>query len=200
MQNIGMKFKRAVIGGSFNPIHLGHLHLFHNISSLLSLETLCVIPTYLSNFKRDSRPVSFDERVAMLKLAILDYKELFPSDNMDIKLSTIEGERGGVSYTSDTIRALYSEYEERGKVNFCMGDDLLSSLDNWNDFEYLRENVRFICFTRDKSEHVTHGAEVIFINSPIFVASSSAIREGREELLSKRVKEYVDEHKLYRAL
>lgn len=196
----GMKHKRAIIGGTFDPVHSGHLYLFHNLHIYCGIETLYVIPALISNFKQDTHPASFEERIAMLYLASLDYHEMFAEDSMKLEISDFEGKRGGVSYTSETIRAFYDDLSESGKVNFAIGDDILQDLDKWHDFEYLKKNVHFICFTRDNSERITHGADIEFIPSPVFEASSTEVRNGRLDLVSRRVREYINEHQLYRAL
>lgn len=197
MHSTEMKNKVALIGGSFDPVHLGHLMLFHSAWKYIEIEELVVIPALLSNFKQDRKPVSFEDRAEMLEQAFLDYRDLFKDSDLKLTLSRIEGERGGVSFTSDTIRALYDRYAENGKVNFIIGDDLASSLDKWHDFEYLKSHVRFFCFKRDDGEIRKVDAEIHFIDSDIYKASSTDVRKGDGSLLSRRVREYIDEHHLY---
>ena len=197
MHSTEMKNKVALIGGSFDPVHLGHLMLFHSAWKYIEIEELVVIPALLSNFKQDREPVSFEDRAEMLEQAFLDYRDLFKDSDLKLTLSRIEGERGGISFTSDTIRALYDRYAENGKVNFIIGDDLASSLDKWHDFEYLKSHVRFFCFKRDDGEVRKVDAEIHFIDSDIYKASSTDVRKGDGSLLSRRVREYIDEHHLY---
>lgn len=197
MHSTEMKNKVALIGGSFDPVHLGHLMLFHSAWKYIEIEELVVIPALLSNFKQDRKPVSFEDRAEMLEQAFLDYRDLFKDSDLKLTLSRIEGERGGISFTSDTIRALYDRYAENGKVNFIIGDDLASSLDKWQDFEYLKSHVRFFCFKRDDGEVRKVDAEIHFIDSDIYKASSTDVRKGDGSLLSRRVREYIDEHHLY---
>lgn len=197
MQPTEMKCRSAILGGSFDPVHLGHLYLFHNIYKYGKIEKLYVIPALISNFKQDSKPASFSSRLEMLRLSVADYKELFPEDKLEVVISDYEGKKGGVSYTSETIKAFFKELEWNGKVSFACGDDLLKDLDKWHDFEYLKENVHFICFTRNKENLETHGADVEFIPSPVFNASSSDVRDGNLDLLSPRVRRYVENEKLY---
>lgn len=196
---IEMKNKTALLGGTFDPVHIGHLRLFHNAYSLAGVDHLIVIPAFLSNFKQDSTPASFSDRLEMLSLALKDYRDMFPSDGLEIEISTYEGEKQGVSYTSETIRDFYQECQDDGKVNFIIGDDILPTLNKWHDFEYIKKNVRFLCFSREGGRG-DWGVEIEMYPSPVTVASSSAVRVGNDEMLSKRVKEYIDEHHLYRAL
>ena len=170
---------------------------FHSAWKYIEIEELVVIPALLSNFKQDRKPVSFEDRAEMLEQAFLDYRDLFKDSDLKLTLSRIEGERGGISFTSDTIRALYDRYAENGKVNFIIGDDLASSLDKWHDFEYLKSHVRFFCFKRDDGEIRKVDAEIHFIDSDIYKTSSTDVRKGDGSLLSRRVREYIDEHHLY---
>lgn len=196
---IEMKNRIALLGGTFDPVHIGHLRLFHNAYIEAGVSHLILIPAYLSNFKQNSNPVSFSSRLEMLRLSVLDYREMFPSDELDIEISSYEGEKKGISYTSETIKDFHARCEENGKVNFIIGDDILPSLNKWHDFDYIKSSVRFLCFTRDGGRG-DWGVEIEMYPSPITVASSSAVRAGDGTLLSMRVKEYIDEHQLYRAL
>ena len=120
--------KKAVLGGTFDPVHMGHINLFHSVSELTDITTLYVIPNFVSNFKRERKTAPFDDRMAMLNLAVLDYSDLYPCDSLSIVVSDMEGRKKGVSYTSDTIRSLFPLLEDDGKVNFIIGDDLLEGL------------------------------------------------------------------------
>ena len=198
MPTTEMKSRIALLGGTFDPVHLGHIHLFHEAFTECGITKLIVIPAYISNFKRGTQPASFSHRVDMLSLAIEDFRNLYPDDAIDVEVSLFEGEKGGVSYTSETIKAFYDEASDNGKVNFIIGDDIIPTLGHWHDIEYLREHVRFLCFTRLGSVENNSGAEVIFIPSDTYHASSSEVRAGSLDMVSPRVRKYIDENKLYR--
>ena len=192
--------KKALLGGTFDPVHIGHINLFHSVSEKTDITTLYVIPNYVSNFKRERKTASFDDRMAMLNLAVLDYSDLYPMDELNIVVSDWEGRRGGVSYTSETIRALFDSLEDDGKVNFIIGDDLVEGLGRWHDAEYLASHVRFWCFVRDGIERRTvDGFEIHYVESEQTVASSTAVREGDLSLVTDSVREYIEENGLYRA-
>ncbi len=195
----GMKHRSAIFGGSFDPIHLGHLHLLHEVATRTDIGCVVIVPALISNFKQDSRPASFAQRVEMARLAIDDFHEIYPYDDIDLDVSTIEGERGGISYSSDTVRALLPEYGVDGRIFFLIGDDILENLDKWHDFPYLKEHVTFVCFPRNGVERSTHGADVVFVEAPVFEASSTQARAGVSGMLSKRVSAYAEHHGLYRA-
>ena len=199
------KAKVAVLGGSFDPVHLGHLFLLHCAISMTDYRRFLIIPAKVSNFKQDSRPQASDaDRLTMLRLALEDFRDLYPEDSgAGIEISTMELERGGVSYTSDTIRELKIQLDDP-MIGLIMGDDHISGLTRWHDFDYLKQNVEFLICKRESSmsnwklpEDICYRA---LIPSDIAPQSSSAIRtdlEGNLDYLSRRVREYVKANNLY---
>lgn len=189
--------RRAILGGSFDPIHLGHLHLMRETEIEAAMEEVILVPNNVSNFKQDQRPVSFFHRRRMLELACLDFHELYPDSRLKLTISDIEGRRKGVSYSSDTVRELLELYKD-DHISFIAGDDIPSTLDRWHDWPYLKEHVEFLIFRRGNGERRhPEGTHIRYFESDIFQASSSEVREGRLELLSRRVLEYVRENGLY---
>ncbi len=196
----------AILGGSFDPVHLGHLFLLHCAVSMSDYSTFILIPAKVSNFKQSSRPQASDEdRLQMLRLALKDYRDLYPQDcNADIRISTMELERGGISYTADTIRLLKEEFGLE-RVGMVMGDDHIGGLSRWHDFEYLRDNVEFLVCRRSEKgtrwDEIPSGVQYIRLE-PETVApqSSSAVRsdvQGNMGYLSRRVLDYVRAKGLY---
>ena len=200
MRSTGMKSeKKAILGGSFDPVHMGHINLFHNISIHTDIATLYVVPAFVSAFKTGRKTASFDDRMTMLMYAVMDYSDIYPEDDLNIVVSDFEGARGGVSYTSETVKHFFQETEDGGKVNFMIGSDLLPTLPLWHDWEYLRSHVRFWCFSRDGgSRIVPEGAEVVFVESPETDASSTKVRSGDFSMVSPQVLEYIEDAGLYR--
>ena len=202
--------KVAILGGSFDPVHLGHLFLLHCAVTMTEYRSFLLIPAKLSNFKRDSAPKASDsDRLEMLRLALMDYKDIYSCDfgtsclNPDIKISTMELDRGGVSYTSDTVKALKDQgYEDIGLV---MGDDHIEGLSRWHDFEYIKENVEFLICRRNpegpKWNLLPQGVRCRHLEpSELYPQSSSAFRsdtDGKLGYLSERVKDYVKANHLY---
>lgn len=197
----------AMLGGSFDPVHLGHLFLLHCAVSMSDYDTFIVVPAALSNFKQTSAPKATDkDRLEMLRLALLDYKDIYPQDeDADIRLSSMELDRGGVSYTYDTVMALKRDMDIHTRLGFIMGDDQIPALDRWYRFDDLKGEVDFLVCRRNQ-----HGAlwnlmpeGVVYSKlepEVLAMQSSSGFREdvsGRMEDLPKRVAEYVREHNLY---
>ena len=198
--------KTAMIGGSFDPVHLGHLFLLHCAVSMSDYSSFILIPAKVSNFKQSSRPQASDQdRLEMLRLAVEDYRDLYPEDrDVDISVSTMELERGGVSFTSDTIRILKEKFG-LDRIGMVIGDDHLEGLSRWYDFEYLRDNVEFLICRRSQEgtnwDLIPEGVCYRRLE-PENVApqSSSAVRsdlQKNQDFLSRRVREYVKAKDLY---
>lgn len=200
----------AILGGSFDPVHLGHLFLLHCAVSMTDYNSFMIIPAKLSNFKQNSMPKASDEeRLEMLGLAMMDYMDIYSQDfcnrsqELDIKISPIELERGGVSYTSDTVRRL----KEMGysDIGLIMGDDHIAGLSKWHEFDYLKENIEFLICRRSPEgtpwNLIPEGVRVRRLEpKEVYPQSSSAVRtdlDGKLDYLSERVREYVKAKHLY---
>lgn len=200
------KTDTVMLGGSFDPVHLGHLFLLHCAVSLTDHERIVIVPAALSNFKQDARPsASAEDRMNMIRLALEDYHDLYPSDrDAELVICDDEMRRGGVSYTSDTVRLLLSRYGLE-KISIIIGDDHIASLTKWHEFEYLKEHVRFLICSRNPDRSVWNlipeGLDYVALgNTELFRESSTAIREDLSshlDYLSPKVRQYVKEHNLY---
>lgn len=193
------RLRTALFGGSFDPVHLGHLFLLHQAAIYTSFERIIISPAFMNNFKREAHPALPSDRLEMLRLSLEDYHELYPEDTISLVIDRAEIDRCGVSYSYDTVQDILSRYEIEGKLGFLIGDDLLPSLHRWYRANDLFPLVSFFCFTREGAEAVTSSLPVQLIPSPSFAASSTEVREGKnlENLLSKRVLAYVQSHQLY---
>ncbi len=201
------KKKVAILGGSFDPVHLGHLSLLHNAICFSNYEKFLIIPAALSNFKQDSTPKATNkERLEMLYLALEDYKELYPNDSKtNIEISTIELERGGVSYTYDTVLDIKKRLNIDGPLGLIIGDDQIQELTKWYRYEDLKNEVEFLICRRDIFQ--SHWSQIPndvhykkIEPNEIAPQSSRVFRENKTvymNYLSKRVSQYVTEHNLY---
>lgn len=200
------EMKIAMLGGSFDPVHLGHLFLLHCAVSMSDYDTFMVIPAALSNFKRTNAPKATDkDRLEMLRLALLDYKDIYPNDDADIRLSTMELDRGGVSYTYDTVMALKRDMGIHTRLGLIMGDDQIPSLARWYRFDDLKDEVRFLICRRNQDGALWNlmPEGVVYSRlepAELALQSSSGFRgavHSRMGDLPRRVAEYVREHNLY---
>jgi len=206
--------KTALLGGSFDPVHLGHLFLLHCAVSLTDYRRFVIMPAKQSNFKRESTPSASDEqRLAMLNLALEDYREIYPQDNICSKvleISDMEINRGGISYTIDTVNALLEQKcngTQSERIGVIIGDDHIALLQKWYRFEELKDKVEFLICRRNNERA---GFENIKLPSGVVAriiqadnVSPESATDIRKDVmshlnyLSPRVREYVVEHKLY---
>ena len=201
--------KTAILGGSFDPVHLGHLFLLHCAVTMTDYTSFILIPAKISNFKQDSAPKAGDRnRLEMLSLALEDYRDIYPEDKAEISISSMELDRGGVSFTSDTVRQLRSVLGYDGtdrRIGIIMGDDHVQGLARWHDFPYLKDNVEFLICRRNPDgvcwDSLPEGLCCRKLEpQELAPQSSSAVRvdpEGNRGFLSPRVKEYVRANGLY---
>lgn len=199
--------KVALFGGSFDPVHLGHLAVLHNALNCTNYDIFLIVPAQLSNFKQDSIPkASSEDRLEMLRLAFEDFKELYPKDDISkLAISTIELDRGGVSYTYDTVMEIKKLYNITGRLGLLIGDDQIPKLTNWYRYEDLKKEVEFIICRRNPNGALWSliPSDVSYVKlEPKALApqSSSQYRENKNtktEYLSNRVRQYVEQKNLY---
>lgn len=198
--------KIAILGGSFDPVHLGHLFLLHSASQLTDYDKFLLIPAALSNFKQEKKPVaSASQRLEMLKLALLDYKDLYPTDSKEVLIDQIELLREGVSYTYETVVNLRQKYNTDQRIGLIIGDDHIQKLRSWYKFDELKDLVQFVICPRSNDQKLWDmlDSQINFIRlNPETLAgqSSSAFRvdsKANLSYLSKRVQDYVQENNLY---
>ncbi|HCA20297.1 MAG TPA: nicotinate (nicotinamide) nucleotide adenylyltransferase [Treponema sp.] len=143
--------KIAVLGGSFNPIHIGHLALADEVCSVLHYDKLLFIPTYKPPHKEMADSVSAQQRLEMVNLACME--------DGRFEVESCEIDRGGLSYTYDTILHLQEKYSGvlEGKIGLVMGDDLLPGFHLWNHASDIASMCQLILakrpFKKEKGSH-----------------------------------------------
>ena len=136
--------KIGIFGGSFNPVHSGHVGIAKKAMEELSLDKLLVIPAATSPFKTGDAPeASFtDSTRLMLVRAAFNGMPGVTVDDREIK-------RGGVSYAIDTVREIAKE-NEGAELHFVIGEDSVEGLPRWKDYEELKTLCKFDSFGRTK--------------------------------------------------
>jgi nicotinate-nucleotide adenylyltransferase len=129
----------GILGGTFNPIHLGHLHLALDVKSLLSLDEILFIPAGNPPHKTDEELASPSDRFEMVRLAISPYSFF--------KISDIEIKRAEKSYTIDTIRKLTKQSPE-DTFFFIIGLDAFMEIESWRNPRELLQSVHFVVVSR----------------------------------------------------
>lgn len=120
--------KTGIFGGTFDPIHFGHINLALQLMEIHQLDEVIVCPAAVSPFKEHLPPVaSADHRSAMIQLAIADIGRF--------QLSRIELDRSGVSYTVDTLRSFSRKYGETAKLYLLLSEEAIETFHCWKDAE-----------------------------------------------------------------
>lgn len=131
--------KIGILGGTFNPIHIGHLILAEEVREKLSLDKVIFVPAYFPPHKNNSDIISAHQRYEMIKLAIKGNSYFCVSDQ--------EIKRKGYSYTIDTVKDFKESYPT-DELYFITGSDLLRYLDEWKDLAEVIKIVSFVVGTR----------------------------------------------------
>jgi nicotinate-nucleotide adenylyltransferase len=187
--------KIGILGGTFNPIHIGHLILAEEAKEKLALEKVIFVPTFLPPHKDNLDIAPAEERMTMLKLAITGNKYFTVSD--------IEIKRDGRSFTIDTLREFKKKYRS-DDLYFLIGSDLLKYLADWKDLKEIIQMVKFIAATRPG--YPLQNLPVYIQTLPIRAVDISAfeirnrIRGSKSfrYLVPEGVFKYISKKKLYR--
>ncbi len=132
----------GIFGGSFNPIHLGHVGVAERAAAEHGLSKVLVVPVHVSPFKTGQAARLDDElRWRLVRLACEGHPLLEPCD--------IELRRGGVSYTIDTVRAIKALHPE-AELFFIVGEDSLAGLPHWRSYDELSKLCRFVSYPRTR--------------------------------------------------
>lgn len=185
----------GILGGNFNPVHHAHLFIADQIQQLLNLDEVQLMPENEPPHVDTKTTISADHRVAMLRLALQDYPKL------TLNLSEIE--RGGKSYTYDTMASLTAEHPENAYF-FIIGGDMVDYLEKWYRIDDLMQLVKFVAVRRDQTVLTAPKYPVQMMDLPLLNISSSYIRESLQAnrrpnfLLPAEVLAYIDRNGLYR--
>ncbi|MFM8494579.1 MAG: nicotinate-nucleotide adenylyltransferase [Planctomycetia bacterium] len=135
----------GIFGGSFDPVHQGHLVVAECCREQARLDRVVFVPTAIQPFKQDRRPAEAHHRAEMLGLAV--------GGNPAFAVSTLELDRGGVSYTVDTLTAI--RHANTGdELHLILGPDALASLPGWREPSRILELARVIAVQRDGLDDV----------------------------------------------
>jgi nicotinate-nucleotide adenylyltransferase len=204
-QNTDTHEKIGVLGGSFNPIHNGHINMACGFAKRLGLDRVLIIPVWSPPHKSAREILPAKTRLEMCRLACRCDERLEASD--------IEIVRGGTSYTADTLRELKQKYKN-AQLYLITGTDMFLTLESWRNFAEISRLAALCACARSEGESALlrecakrletgFGARCVVENFPVTEVSSTQVRrllkEGGDaaELLPPPVFEYIKEHKLY---
>ena len=158
----------AICGGTFDPFHRGHLEPVLHARGEMQWDRVLYVPAWKQPFKSDRESASGYHRFAMAVLATRDYDDIYVDD--------IELQRGGISYTVDTLAELHARY--RGaSFDWIIGEDNVAQLPRWREPERLFAMARFVVLTRGESARQTADRRIVFADTPIVPVSSTEIRQ-----------------------
>ncbi len=195
--------RTGIYGGSFNPVHNGHIHLAETALSDFALDRLFLVPSKISPHRSSDEYVSETDRLNMLKLA---------SENCPkLQVSDYELESSRVSYTIYTVRHFHEIFPD-DKLFLLVGSDMLLSFEEWFCFEEILSIVTLCVVSRNsgdlpllrqKAAELSAYGEILVSDSPALEISSSDIRKKIEKnldyacYLNENVVQYIRMRKLY---
>lgn len=192
--------KIGFLGGSFDPVHFGHLLAAQDVFEQCGLDRLLLVPAAQAPLKPEEVRTSCDDRLAMLRAAI-EWDHRF-------EISDVELRRGGISYTIDSVRHFRTVFP-RDELCWIIGGDQLPKLNEWKDVTELAGMVRFIFLERPghpaKNPPPIPGLRLHRCDGHLIEISSSELRERVRRGLSlhyfcpQKVIAYIEKHQLYRS-
>jgi nicotinate-nucleotide adenylyltransferase len=208
----------GLLGGTFDPVHLGHLAVVETVLPCLQLDRMLFIPAARPPHKTGFSITSFSERAAMLKLALAS----FPC----YELCPLEEDRPGLSFSIDTLRELRQRFGRKSRFFFIIGFDAFAEINSWKEWEHLLDLTAIVVINRpshdggNMAELVSRlfpgyreGAAVVWAAEtgeniyslsmePVSISSTEIRRrvqagESIASLVSADVEQYIRDHALY---
>jgi nicotinate-nucleotide adenylyltransferase len=189
------KKRIGIFGGSFNPIHIGHIEMANLAILELNLDLLYIVPVGTPCHRCDREFASGKDRFNMVKLAFKDNSKIIPCD---YEISSEE-----ISYTYDTLLKIQNIHPN-SLIFEIIGEDSAEYLHTWKNYEKMKKLCEFAYFKR--KGYRSNNSELLEISSPLFNVSSTTIRENIKnnkplgEFLISEVEEYIRNNKLYELL
>uniref|UniRef100_A0A7C3Z6K8 Probable nicotinate-nucleotide adenylyltransferase n=1 Tax=Desulfobacca acetoxidans TaxID=60893 RepID=A0A7C3Z6K8_9BACT len=212
----------GLFGGTFNPIHYGHLRSAEEVAEALNLRRILFIPAALPPHKAPVGVTPFEVRLTMTRLAVGRHPRLAVSD--------VEGRRPGKSYSIDTLRYFREELGPQGELYFILGLDAVLEISSWKDYRELFTLSHFVVLDRpgyDRGQlgellrrqvhpgfkpladgrgfQHPQGCQVLFQSTTLLDISATRIRQSVQQersiryLLPERVRRFILKNRLYKA-
>ena len=199
--------KIGIFGGTFDPVHLGHVGLARDALEQAELAEVVFVPARLQPFKLHKETAPGRDRLAMLRLALEDFPEF--------QVSSCEMDAPEISYTYLTMRRLQGAYGKDCRLYFLTGTDTFLKIELWREAAELLRNYSFLIGTRpgcmqhqlqaciERISGVYNTDVQVICNRQMDISSTSIrqrLREGAPaaDLIPEKVERYIKEHGLYR--
>ncbi len=189
--------KTVILGGTFNPPHIGHLFLAEEIARQFGYERVLIVPSFRPSHKEVEGEVSPRDRWEMVVRSCEDSDILVPDD--------CEIVRGGISYSIDTVESVLKRGDVTGKPGLIIGDDLFRSFPTWKNSGRLLELCDLIVAHRESPQRLDYPYPHRYADNIILPISSTDIRRrvrsGRpwRWLVPPGVYRYIEAKRLYRS-
>ena len=187
----------GIYGGTFDPIHTGHLITAQSVCEMRKLDKIIFIPSFISPHKTNRIASSPKHRINMVKLAVKGIP-FFDYSNLEIK-------KKNISYTIDTIRSLKSSYDN---IELIIGYDNLSTFDTWKEPDKILELVKLVVLRRKVKEsnqpHNKYFDKAVLVETPFIEIYGTDIRERVRNnksinfLVPQKVMAYIYKYNLYK--
>ncbi len=212
----------GIFGGTFNPLHVGHLNSMVTVAKKVGLQKIVAVPTFQNPIKEPIEGPSAEQRLEMVKAGVQDYDGLIVVDGQEVA-------RGGASYTVETIKAYAKNYQP-DDLFFIVGVDVFYSMDQWKDLDKILSMVNLVVTSRSGNQFPftvedfpsqiramveDFDKKVAFLSSGRFIhfvrledidvsatEVRKKIRNGQSvaKYLTVPVEEFIKEHGLYKPL
>lgn len=196
----------GILGGTFDPVHIAHLIIAEEARVKLALEAVVFIPAGRPWLKADQPISPAPLRLEMARLAV--------APNPNFRISSIEVDRPGLTYTIDTVEVLRKEWGTEAEIHFILGMDAVRDLHRWKEPEHLLKLCGLAVFGRPdyqdvplaELEEIAPGASsrIQFLRDPQIGVSGSEIRRRVEQgisiryLVPRSVERFIQDNRLYR--
>jgi nicotinate-nucleotide adenylyltransferase len=190
--------KIGLLGGTFDPVHNGHIEIANSFIRSGIIDELWILLTPFPPHKLNENHVSYETRLMMLEMAFAD---------LDIKILTLEKELPKPSYTYRTIQVLKEEHRD-SNFFFCLGEDSLSKFHSWKHFDKILAEADLLVAKRPNSDHSSVKQSILdkttFVEHKPIEISSSSIKKNIEDAeylssnLPTSVHSIIEKENLYR--
>ncbi|MFW6313645.1 MAG: nicotinate-nucleotide adenylyltransferase [Spirochaetota bacterium] len=170
--------RTAILGGTFDPVHIGHLFMADEVLARLNYEQIRLVPARVPPHKRDAPGANAEHRLRMLELAVEGHDE-FVVDRFEI-------DQDGVSYTVKTLEHLIDSGTVTGRPGLIIGEDLVSGFERWREADRVAELADIILVRRPGGDGERFGREHRSIENLMLEISSTQIRGRVREGLPYR--------------
>ena len=180
--------KVGIMGGTFDPIHYGHLILAQNALDTFSLDEILFVPSGTPWLKESTKVLSKNKRVSMTGMAI--------EDNPDFALSTIEIDREGNSYSYETVEEL-KRLQPKTDFYFIMGADSLLEIERWKNPDRLMTECTLLVAVRDDCDREGLEKQIIYLTDK-YQADIKILPANRIDISSTKIRRMIREGKSVR--